>query len=303
MKRISYGLILLAIVGLLSGCSNKSSSSMNDSPALTGNKGLEQALNLPDDELVNKYCSTLDLCLGDDLLFTDAETIPSQTLFTFFCYITNSYGSDYQEKWYIKVDNNYRVPVVDIKEILNRYFDGCNFDPVQINGYQEQTNEIVIGGISGFGGGRFSKLVKKEQLNNDTLKLTVDYYDDQYKTVFYTKVYTIGFAVNGYQYLSILKIFEKNTDGNIIMLGKYIGEPYNITSSFIPVMTFYGNKTFIFELGINNTIVGTYTTDNNKLVLNTNGGESYTFKITEHSLKNTQEIPNVKVNTNFKLLE
>lgn len=43
------------------------------------------------------------------------------------------------------------------------------------------------------------------QLNNDTLKLTVDYYDDQYKIVFYTKCYTIRFTANGYQYLSIIK--------------------------------------------------------------------------------------------------
>ncbi|HHY27014.1 MAG TPA: hypothetical protein GX523_09795 [Desulfitobacterium dehalogenans] len=210
MKRFFCVLILLVIAGLLSGCNNKSLPSVSVSPAAAGNKGLEQALDLPDDEIVNEYCSTLDLCLGDDLLFTDAKTIPSQTLFTFFCYITNSYGSDYQNKWYIKADNNYRVPVADIKEILNRYFDGCNFDPVQIDGYLEQTNEIVIGGLSGFGGGRFPTLVKKEQLNNDTLKLKVDYYDDQYKTVFYTKVYTIRFTANGYQYLSIIKIFEKS---------------------------------------------------------------------------------------------
>jgi hypothetical protein len=100
--------------------------------------------------------------------------------------------------------------VADIKEILNRYFDGCNFDPVQVYGYQEQTDEIVIGGLSGFGGGRFPKLVKKEQLNDNALKLTVDYYDDQYKTVYYTKVYTIHFTSNGYQYLSIIKIFQKS---------------------------------------------------------------------------------------------
>ncbi|NBJ15223.1 MAG: hypothetical protein FNP40_06560 [Dehalobacter sp. 4CP] len=211
MKKVVYVSILLLIFAcLLSGCGNKTIPSVNVSPASAGNKGLEQALKLADDKLVAEYCSTLDLCLGDNLLFSDAKTISSQTLFTFFCYITNSYGSDYQDKWYIKADNNYRVPVADIKEILNQYFDGCNFDPVQVYGYNAQTNEIIIGGLSGFGGGRFPKLVKKEQLNNDKLKLTVDYYDDQYKTVFYTKVYTIRFTANGYQYLSINKVLEKS---------------------------------------------------------------------------------------------
>lgn len=95
----------------------------------------------------------------------------------------------------------------------------------------------------------------------------------------------------------------ENIDVNTIMPGKYIGESYNITSSFIPVLSFDNNNKFIFELGINYTIEGRYTIDNNKLVLNTNGGESYTLEITEHSLKIEQEIPNVKRNTKFKLLE
>lgn len=95
----------------------------------------------------------------------------------------------------------------------------------------------------------------------------------------------------------------ENIDVNTIMPGKYIGEPYNITSSFIPVLTLDNNNKFIFELGIKYTIEGTYTIDNNKLVLNTNGGESYTLEITEHSLKIEQEIPNVKRNTKFKLLK
>lgn len=56
--------------------------------------------------------------------------------------------------------------MADVEEVLNRYFDGINFELAQINGYQAQTKEIVIGG------GRFPKLAEKEQLNNDTLKLT-----------------------------------------------------------------------------------------------------------------------------------
>jgi hypothetical protein len=213
MKKIAYGLLLLLISAiLLSGCSSQSLPSGNGSPAPApaGVQGLEQALKLPDEELVDKYCSGLDLCLGDSLLFAEAKDISSETLFTFFCYITSSpeYEENYQDKkWYNKADNNYRVPVADIEEILNRYFDGYNFDPAQIDGYQPQTKEIVSGGLGGFGGGRFPQLAQKEQLKNDTLRLTVDYYDDAYKTVFYTKIYTIGFTADGYQYLSIKKVF------------------------------------------------------------------------------------------------
>jgi len=204
-------LITLTIAGLLLGCSSKNITSVDNSKPSVLVEPLEQALKLPDDKLVDKFCAGVDLCLGDSLLFDNGKDISSETLFTFFCYITSSqeYGQDYQNKWENKDNNNYRVPVADIKEILNRYFDGINFDSTQINGYQAQTEEIVIGGLGGFGGGRFPELIKKEQLNNDTLKLTVDYYDDQYKTVFYTKAYTIRFTANGYQYLAIKKVFAK----------------------------------------------------------------------------------------------
>ena len=59
----------------------------------------------------------------------------------------------------------------------------------------------------------------------------------------------------------------------------------------------------MLEWGIKATIRGTYTVDNNKLILNTIGGESYILEITGHSLKNTQEMPNVRSNTSFKFLE
>ncbi len=207
-KVVCFLLLLLVTAGLLSGCGGKSTPGGNGSPAPAGVQGLEQALALPDEKLVNKYCSDVDLCLGDSLLFASAQDISSETLFTFFCYITGSreYGENYQDKWYNKAENKYRVPASDIEAVLNRYFDGIHFDPAQINGYQAQTKEIVTGGLGGFGGARFPKLVQKEQLNNDTLKLMVDYCDDAYKTVLYTKAYTIRFTADGYQYLSIEKV-------------------------------------------------------------------------------------------------
>ncbi len=211
MKKAVYLFLLVLITGsLLSGCNKKSTPSANDVPPPASVPGLEQALKLPDEELLDRYCSGIDLCLGDDLLFAYAKDIPSETLFTFFCYMTSNqyvYERNYQDKkWYSKTDDKYHVPVADIEEVLNRYFDGHNFDPAQIDGYQPQAQEIVAGGLSGFGGGRFPKLVAKEQLNSDTLKLTVDYCDPEYENVFYTKAYTLRFTAEGYQYLSIKKV-------------------------------------------------------------------------------------------------
>lgn len=92
------------------------------------------------------------------------------------------------------------MPVPDLQEVLNQYFDGINLVPSQIGGYKEKTNEIVRSGLSGFGGERFPKIVKKETVNNNTLILTVDYCDDAYKKVNYTKTYTIRFRDDGYEY-------------------------------------------------------------------------------------------------------
>lgn len=62
-----------------------------------------------------------------------------------------------------------------------------------------------------------------------------------------------------------------------------------------------GNKSKL-ELGISNSVEGTYTIDNNKLVLASYDGEkSYAFGISYSSLIIEQEIPNfVKKDTNFK---
>lgn len=218
MKRAYYVFFLLLLIttGLLSGCNSSKNTApdINRSVLPASTQALEQALKLPDDKLADNYCGGLDLCLGDSLLFTDAKDIPSQTLFTFFCYITSvqneyggEYGPDYQDKkWYRKADDKYHVPAADIEEVLNRYFEGINFNPTQIDYYQAQTKEVVTGGLGGFGGVRFPKVTEKERINNDTLKLTIDYCDDQYQTVFYRKVYTIRFTADTYHYLSIVKV-------------------------------------------------------------------------------------------------
>lgn len=104
-----------------------------------------------------------------------ALSISRKYLKSFFCYITGvrkeyggEYGTDYQDKkWYRKADDKYHVPVADIEEVLNRYFEGINFNPAQIDYYQAQTKEVVIGGIGGFGGGRFPKVAEKELIDKE----------------------------------------------------------------------------------------------------------------------------------------
>ena len=97
---------------------------------------------------------------------------------------------------------------------------------------------------------------------------------------------------------------DENISSKTIAIGKYFGKPYSLTSSFLPILTLKDNNEFKFELGIGMSIEGTYTVDNNKLVLTSSGGgKSYVFVIAEHTLIIEQEIPYVKENTKFVLLE
>ncbi|MDD3706043.1 MAG: hypothetical protein PHC45_08285 [Clostridiaceae bacterium] len=97
----------------------------------------------------------------------------------------------------------------------------------------------------------------------------------------------------------------ENTDTGTVKIGIYFGVPYRITSSFMPIITLENNDKFRFELGINNSVEGTYRTDNNKLILtSSDGDEIYTLEINNSILVIEQEIRNyVKKGTRFKLAE
>lgn len=87
MRKVSYiFFIMLVTAGLLSGCARKDSpdpeANLTSAPAMT--QSLKQALKLSDAELVEKYCSGIDLVLADNLLFAQAKDIPAETLYIFF---------------------------------------------------------------------------------------------------------------------------------------------------------------------------------------------------------------------------
>lgn len=97
----------------------------------------------------------------------------------------------------------------------------------------------------------------------------------------------------------------ENTDTGTVKIGKYFGVPYRITSSFMPIITLENDDKFRFELGINNSVEGTYRIDNNKLILtSSDGDDNYTLDIFNNVLIIEQEIHNyVKKGTHFKLAE
>ena len=98
---------------------------------------------------------------------------------------------------------------------------------------------------------------------------------------------------------------EKTTVMETIKTGKYFGEPYNVTSSFLPILTLEDGNKFKFEIGTSTTVEGTYKIDDNKLILNSaDGSQSYVFRINNNMLTFEDEISScVKKDSLFKLME
>lgn len=179
-------------------------------------KSMQQALRMTDQELVNQLAG-LDLCVAsfdektnqsEGLTFSDSKDISSDLLFTFFSYITSSkeYPEQYYLKWYNEKEQKFHVPIDDIEQVLNKYFEHVNFDSTKIGGYNEKTN-CIDRYIDGFGGANFPKLLKKDKISDDTLRITIKYYTDtDYNEIRYIKAYTIKYTDNGYKYLSIEKM-------------------------------------------------------------------------------------------------
>lgn len=177
---------------------------VNEENTLQSNIAYYQGLS--DEELVSRLAEGLDICLiGDnELLFTDVKDIPSSTLYMLFVYLCNtSSNKELQEKYESYSEQGF-IPARDVTALLNQYFDNPNFVPEEANANYDASKDVFTGVYSGFGGGRFPKLISKNFLD-DHLTLKVAFYDDRYKVIYYTKTYKIRFTDNGYKYLSITK--------------------------------------------------------------------------------------------------
>lgn len=209
MKRNVLRFLAVILLGcfLLSGCNAGIGKSGSRSSSSSMPKTMQKFLAMSDDKLTEKL-SDLDLCI-DDLVFTNSKNISSDILYSFFCYIVQSddYSQDYCKKWYNEKNDIYRIPLKDVVAVLNKYFDGVNFKPEKLSkeyGYNPKT-KMLVNHLEDFGGGRWPKLAKKEKLSNNTLRVTIKFYDETYKKVEKQKVFTIRFYDTGYKYLSIVE--------------------------------------------------------------------------------------------------
>lgn len=172
-------------------------------PKLAGEAAKVYALS--DTELIGRYIEGLDIALGDDLIFTDPATIPSQTLLTFFYCVTYQNEVIDSSRWIDQEDGLFHIPLSEIEATVRQYLgDKARLDPTQLKGYDAVKREIVTPIFAGFGGARFIKLASKEIVAKDTFSLAAGFYDETYKTLLCTKVYTIRVTDTGYQYLSIV---------------------------------------------------------------------------------------------------
>jgi hypothetical protein len=209
MKKISWmALLILCLLFLVSclGPNNSAPSEAEGTSQLQTNIAFYQAL--PDDELVLRIAE-IDLHLiGDnELLFSDPETIPTKTLFIFFLSAFNQevyYGDREYKEFFDESSDLFFIPVKDIKETLQRYFEKFSFDPKEISDYDPATDTIRASTMSGYGS-RSTKLESKS-FDQDRLTMTVIRYADlEHQEIMYRKTYTVRFTADGFFYLSIAR--------------------------------------------------------------------------------------------------
>lgn len=197
--------LVIALLLTAVGCQPRTPAAATDPSASWFSKTL--LATQTDEQLMSRYIEGLDIVFGgSELVFSDASTIPSQTLFMFFVHATLQDKLYTPDNWLNKSDSKYHIPLDAVTATIDKYFSGAKFDPTKVQGYVPASNEFVTPLFGGFGGGRFIKLRAKEAITADTVRLTADFYDgESFKNIVYTKIYTIQIGAGGYKYLSITK--------------------------------------------------------------------------------------------------
>ncbi|MBM7866902.1 hypothetical protein GTO89_04645 [Heliobacterium gestii] len=173
-------------------------------------------VNAIDTPFVSRYIEALDICLSgnNELIFTKSEGIPSEQLYIFAIYAIDqeffarhspNESTSSGDAFFDRKDRKYHIPVPTIHNVLDRYFEKTIFDPTKIDGYDPAKNEIVTKIFAGFGGARNIKVSKVEQISNDSIRITADFYNMDNSMVIYRKIYTMKHTANGWKYISITK--------------------------------------------------------------------------------------------------
>lgn len=135
----------------------------------------------------------------------DVNDISAQGMYVFF-----TCTCDAIMDYYDKTDNKYHFPTGDIQSYINQFFEDYKFDPVSV--YQAKYNakdDTLVNSALPSPGPNFIELVKKERRSDNTVLLTVNYFNrcqdaDSQEIIWQQKV-TLKITDSGYKYVSAIQ--------------------------------------------------------------------------------------------------
>ena len=198
LLRTAAAMMIAALI--LIGCS-----AATQKPAEAARPRMLQIFNkMPDKQLADKFRYYE--------LFTNPRNLHANVCMSlYFDLIYDSgYGEDYFKKWSSKKDwsnkrnRKCRIPVTDVKRVLNSYLDNVQFNPADIDYYNPKT-KCVDCFLNFFENKATIKVRKKQILPGGRMRITC-FYSEQFNGLDQPTVsFTLKFSDTGYRYLSAIK--------------------------------------------------------------------------------------------------
>lgn len=137
----------------------------------------------------------------------DMNDLSAQGMYVFFACTYDEATSDY----YDETDKCYHFPVRDIQAYIDQFFEDYQFDPTTV--YQAKyiaKDDTLVNSALPSPSTSFTELAKKECLSDNTVLLTVNYFNQRFqepdsKEITWQQKVTLKITDNGYKYVSAVK--------------------------------------------------------------------------------------------------
>lgn len=169
----------------------------------------DETVSLSDDNLTQIYTQNFFTYMGN-LSFSKVKDISSLDLIKFYAFLVNT-DKQLSKKPVLDNDGYYKISLDNFVETIKMYLPDAKFTPSKGDNegfykYDKKTKMLKI--IAAEPAGSNDKLVKKEVVNKNTIRLTVNNYtmDDpssDTSTAHGISVYTIRLKDNGFTYISV----------------------------------------------------------------------------------------------------
>lgn len=199
-----------------------------------------------DDIFYDSLAQSIDIVMTP--LFRNVEELTPKEQALYFAYFVDREGLYRRgEDWYDPTDEVYRIPVQAISSVLDSYLGVENFDPVAAYGqtrhevdyakvplgFDSSEGVYVTNTISGWGGRRTSRLLEKELLGDDVVRVTVGFFDRKTdETPFKKKVVTLRETPGNRSQYTLLSVVDLQTINGreIVVSGFHGNSPLNLLS-------------------------------------------------------------------------